>query len=107
MKIAHSFPPLLSGHRVERHKDPVKRAVKMARAGKLGAGDLLWSEDQNRLNIAMVLERRLRRRRRSIVVLLECWLRRRWCRILLLEWWLRRNYLRHYRGTRLVLLFNR
>jgi biotin-(acetyl-CoA carboxylase) ligase len=51
-----TFPPLIKGHAVEAGKSPFNRAIKRARSGKLGAGDLLWSRDAARLDLALVLE---------------------------------------------------
>ncbi len=56
MKHAPSFPPLLNGHKATNGKDPARQAKAMAKKGKLGAGDLVWSEDQKNLKFALVLE---------------------------------------------------
>ncbi len=63
MKIAPQFPPLLKGHRVPQDKSPRARAIKQLNAGEIGAGDLLWSENQNKLNFALVLEPEVPRER--------------------------------------------
>lgn len=51
-----SFPPLLTGHRLEAGKNPFACSVSKARKGKLGAGDLVWSDNSRALRFALVLE---------------------------------------------------
>lgn len=51
-----TFPPLLSGHVVVFDESPLSLAAIQAHAGKLSAGDLLWSDDRRRLRFAVVLE---------------------------------------------------
>ncbi len=58
-----TFPPLLTGHDV---KSPVRafdHALEGARAGTLGAGDLVWSRNTQRLECAVVLEPEVSRAR--------------------------------------------
>jgi BirA family biotin operon repressor/biotin-[acetyl-CoA-carboxylase] ligase len=50
------FPPLIEGHPVKPGTDPFRVASREALKGKAGAGDLYWSEDQDRLAMALVLE---------------------------------------------------
>ncbi len=63
MKHAPAFPPLLTGHKAQNGKDPVRQAKAMANKGDLGAGDLVWSEDQNNLIFALVLEPEVKKER--------------------------------------------
>jgi len=63
MKHVPQFPPLLKGHRVPSSKMPVVQARAMLEKGKLGAGDILWSDDQETLNLALVLEPEVTRER--------------------------------------------
>lgn len=51
-----TFPPLLTGHRLAADRNPFNWAVSKAGKGKLGAGDLAWSEDARSLRFALVLE---------------------------------------------------
>lgn len=51
-----TFPPLLTGHPVKRPLMPFAHAVAGARAGQLGAGDVVWSRNTSRLDCAIVLE---------------------------------------------------
>ena len=39
------FPPLLEGHAVKAPKRPFAEACRLARARKLGAGDVVWSPE--------------------------------------------------------------
>ncbi len=50
------FPPLITGHAVVTGDDVFAGAVAGARAGKLEAGDLLWSLAPDVLDVAVVLE---------------------------------------------------
>ena len=50
------FPPLLTGHRLEPDQHPARKAASGASKGKFGAGDVLWVQDSNVLNYAIVLE---------------------------------------------------
>jgi len=58
-----TFPPLLTGHAVKRPARPFAGAVKGARSGRLGAGDVVWSRNANRLDCAIVLEPEVGRQR--------------------------------------------
>lgn len=51
-----TFPPLLTGHKLASDVSPVNWAKSGAAKGKLGAGDLGWSEDPDDLRLALVLE---------------------------------------------------
>ncbi|HKJ61348.1 MAG TPA: biotin/lipoate--protein ligase family protein [Hyphomicrobiales bacterium] len=51
-----AFPPLLTGHRLTVGRSPAVWAEAEAAAGRLGAGDLVWSEDPDDLRFALVLE---------------------------------------------------
>ena len=50
------FPPLLEGHAVRAPKKPFAEACRLARAGELGAGDVVWSRNTGRAEFAVVLE---------------------------------------------------
>jgi len=50
------FPPLLNGIAVEPGTDTASIAIAAAGAGEAGAGDLFWSQSEDRLNMAVVLE---------------------------------------------------
>jgi len=50
------FPPLLKGHAVKAPKRPFGEACRLARARKLGAGDVVWSRNTGRAEFAVVLE---------------------------------------------------
>ena len=50
------FPPLLNGIAVEPGTDTVRVAIAAVMAGQAGAGDLYWSQSEDRLNMAIVLE---------------------------------------------------
>lgn len=63
MKTEPTFPPLLKGHRVPENKKPINRALAMVSKGKLGAGDVLWSEARNQLSLAIVMEPEVTRKR--------------------------------------------
>ena len=57
MRDAHpTFPPLLTGHRLVADGSPVAWAEEGAASGRLGAGDLVWSDDPDDLRFALVLE---------------------------------------------------
>ena len=58
-----TFPPLLTGHALKRPARPFAEAVGGARSGGLGAGDVVWSRNVNRLDCAIVLEPEVRRQR--------------------------------------------
>lgn len=51
-----AFPPLLTGHAVPLGGAPMLTAWEGARAGRLGAGDLCWSEATGEARAALVLE---------------------------------------------------
>lgn len=50
------FPPLLKGHAVKAPAEPFVHACRLAHAGELGAGDLVWSRNTGRVQMAVVLE---------------------------------------------------
>lgn len=50
------FPPLLKGHAVRAPKRPFAEACRRAEACELGAGDLVWSRNAARAELAVVLE---------------------------------------------------
>ena len=50
------FPPLLNGIAVEPARDTADAALLALGQGKSSAGDLFWSQSQDRLNLALVLE---------------------------------------------------
>ena len=50
------FPPLLEGHAVKAPKRPFAEACRLARARRLGAGDVVWSRNTGRAEFAVVLE---------------------------------------------------
>lgn len=62
MTLQHSaedipvFPPLLTGHPVETGVVPLAFAAAGAREGRLGAGDVVWSRDRDKLVAAFVFE---------------------------------------------------
>jgi biotin-(acetyl-CoA carboxylase) ligase len=51
-----TFPPLLTGHKLAIGKMPANWAQSRVADGRLGAGDLVWSEDADDLRAALVLE---------------------------------------------------
>lgn len=51
-----TFPPLLTGHAVKGQASPFEEACARAAAGALGAGDVVWSRNASRLDMAIVLE---------------------------------------------------
>ena len=50
------FPPLLNGIAVAPGTDTARVATAAVMAGEAGAGDLYWSQSEDRLNMAVVLE---------------------------------------------------
>ncbi|MDF1606842.1 biotin/lipoate--protein ligase family protein [Hoeflea sp. YIM 152468] len=50
------FPPLLMGHAVPAHEDPLRVALKGARQGSFSAGDLCWSMAETHARAAIILE---------------------------------------------------
>jgi len=50
------FPPLLKGHAVRAPVKPLAHALRLVRARKLGAGDVVWSRNTGRAELAIVLE---------------------------------------------------
>lgn len=50
------FPPLLNGIAVEPARDTAGAALSALAGGKASAGDVFWSQSQDRLNFAVVLE---------------------------------------------------
>lgn len=51
-----SFPPLLNGRVVVKGDSPTALAVAGASSGELGAGDALWLQDTDNVELAIVLE---------------------------------------------------
>ncbi len=56
MTSAPILPPLLTGHPAPAGVDPVAFALEAAAAGRLGAGDLVWSQATDVAAAAVVLE---------------------------------------------------
>lgn len=57
MQIADpTFPPLLTGHAVDPPERAFETACARAASGEAGAGDVLWSRNEARIEIAIVLE---------------------------------------------------
>ncbi|MEP3277955.1 MAG: biotin/lipoate--protein ligase family protein [Stappiaceae bacterium] len=54
--LAPTFPPLLTGHKLASDKNLPNWAKARAADRRLGAGDLVWSEDADNLHFALVLE---------------------------------------------------
>jgi BirA family transcriptional regulator, biotin operon repressor / biotin---[acetyl-CoA-carboxylase] ligase len=54
------FPPLLKGHAVKAPRRPFAHACRQAQSGKLGAGDVVWSRNTARAELAIVLEPEVR-----------------------------------------------
>jgi BirA family transcriptional regulator, biotin operon repressor / biotin---[acetyl-CoA-carboxylase] ligase len=54
--VEPDFPPLLSGRRIVPGASVLVEAVSGAKAGTLGAGDVLWDSDPTRVAVALVLE---------------------------------------------------
>lgn len=50
------FPPLLTGHDVKGGDRPFDTACAEASSGRLGAGDVVWSRNATRLDMAVILE---------------------------------------------------
>lgn len=50
------FPPLITGHALKSGQSPVRKAAAGAAKNKYGAGDLLWVNDPDTLDYAIVLE---------------------------------------------------
>lgn len=51
-----TFPPLLTGHAVDPPERAFETACARAAKGEIGAGDVLWSRNEARIEIAIVLE---------------------------------------------------
>ncbi len=51
-----TFPPLLKGHDVPGTESAFETACDRAAAGELGAGDVVWSRDTSRIDVAIILE---------------------------------------------------
>jgi BirA family transcriptional regulator, biotin operon repressor / biotin---[acetyl-CoA-carboxylase] ligase len=54
------FPPLLKGHPVKVPTQPLAHACRLAQSGELGAGDVVWSRNTARAELAIVLEPEVR-----------------------------------------------
>ena len=50
------FPPLLKGHAVKAPTRPFAHACRLAKSRQLGAGDVVWSRNTARAELAIVLE---------------------------------------------------
>ncbi len=50
------FPSLLRAHAVRARARPLAEACRLARSGRLGAGDVVWSRNSARAELAIVLE---------------------------------------------------
>lgn len=50
------LPPLLSGHTLPTGSNPLSHCIAEARAGRLGAGDFVWTERPDTLSASLVLE---------------------------------------------------
>lgn len=62
-RAAPLLPPLLSGHPLPPAADPFAEAVGAARRGMTAAGDLFWRADEDRLDLALMLEPQVPARR--------------------------------------------
>ncbi|MGI9409893.1 MAG: biotin/lipoate--protein ligase family protein, partial [Hyphomicrobiaceae bacterium] len=51
-----SFPPLLSGRRAVPGQGPMDGALEGVRGGELGAGDVIWTDSPDMVELAIVLE---------------------------------------------------
>lgn len=51
-----TFPPMLHGHGVDADENVFETACRRAAEGSLGAGDVVWSRDRFRVELAIVLE---------------------------------------------------
>ncbi len=51
-----TFPPLLKGHDVPGTQGAFKTACDRASSGELGAGDVVWSRHDSRVDVAIILE---------------------------------------------------
>ena len=63
MPAGPRFPPLLTGYPAPEGTRILPRAVKGAVAGKLGAGDIVWRANPERMEFALVLEPEVDRQR--------------------------------------------
>ncbi|MFP3920200.1 MAG: biotin/lipoate--protein ligase family protein [Dichotomicrobium sp.] len=50
------FPPLLTGHAFPANEPPMRAACEGAAAGRFGAGDVIWSQEEAHAGLAIVLE---------------------------------------------------
>jgi BirA family transcriptional regulator, biotin operon repressor / biotin---[acetyl-CoA-carboxylase] ligase len=50
------LPPMFTGHAVKAPETPLAAAITGARAGSLGAGDIVWSRSTRRATVALILE---------------------------------------------------
>lgn len=51
-----TFPPLLTGHDVSGGTRPLQAACEAAGTGRMGAGDVVWSRNEQRVGLALILE---------------------------------------------------
>ncbi len=51
-----TFPPLLNGHALRSGLEPFSHTCDRAKEGEFSAGDLVWSQETDRLTFALVLE---------------------------------------------------
>lgn len=63
-----TFPPLLTGHRLANGIAPADWVRARVTKGRLGAGDLAWSEDAEDLRLALALEPEVERARCAEIV---------------------------------------
>jgi len=54
--IEVDFPPLLTGHAVPATEPPMRAACEGAAAGRFGAGDVIWSQEDAHAGLAVVME---------------------------------------------------
>ena len=47
------FPPMLKGHAVKAPAKSFAQACRLAQGGKLGAGDVVWSRNSGRAQLAI------------------------------------------------------
>lgn len=50
------FPPLLTGHAFPATEPPLRAACEGAAAGRFGAGDVVWSQEEAHAGLAIILE---------------------------------------------------
>jgi len=55
-EIDIDFPPLLTGHAFPATEPPMRAACEGAAAGRFGAGDVIWSQEEAHAGVAIVME---------------------------------------------------